>query len=261
MILGDNMYNCEFITNKGYKGFNPYEFGFEDCEPSHHFGPIVRQNWLFHYVVSGFGTFQINGKTYNLGPGQMFVIPPNVASYYEADSKKPWTYIWIGFLTDSELPLNMPDVVNAPELGETFESMKQCFKMKNGKEAFLTGKIWEIFSKVLEQTKPTVDWIDISIDYMNSNCHNKINISDIADKIGFERSYFSSAFKKKVGLSPQQYLIKLRMEKAATMMLKSAIKPSIAALSVGYDDMFAFSKTFKKHFGLSPRDYVKANQK
>ena len=256
MMRGDIMHYHEFITDRGYKGFNPCEYGFEDCRPSHHFGPVIRPNWLFHYIVSGFGIFQINGKTYNLGPGQMFIIPPGVTTYYEADRIKPWIYTWIGFVAENELPVCLPDVVTEPEIGEIFESMKQCSKMENGKEAFLSGKIWELFGKLLEQTKPTDDLVDISINYMKNNYHNKISIADIADKIGFDRSYFSTAFKKKNGISPQHYLMKLRMEKAASLMIKSGVKPSVAAVSVGYDDLFVFSKAFKKHFGLSPRDYI-----
>ena len=150
----------------------------------------------------------------------------------------------------------MPDVITAPELGTLFESMKLCSKMSNGKEAYLSAKIWEMFSILLEQTKQSNDWTDAAISFMNNNYHNPINITEIAKRIGFDRSYFSSAFKKKIGISPQQYLLNLRMEKAAELMLKSGVKPSVAAASVGYDDLFVFSKAFKKHFGVSPRGYT-----
>ena len=134
-------------------------------------------------------------------------------------------------------------------------------KMKSGKEAFLSGKIWELFAVLLEQTKQSADWIDIAVNFMHNNYHRKLKITDIADKVGFDRSYFSSAFKKRMGMSPQSFLIKLRMEKAATLMLKSDVKPSIAAVSVGYDDIFVFSKAFKKHFGIPPREFAKKADK
>ncbi|MBQ3549479.1 MAG: AraC family transcriptional regulator [Clostridia bacterium] len=251
----------ELVFNKGYSGFNPYDFGFEDCEPSHHYGPAVRPHWLLHYIISGFGYFEIDGKHYELSPGQIFVIPPGVTTYYQADAKKPWNYIWVGFTTKEELPVKLPDIFTAPELGSVFESMKQCMKMKSGKEAFLSGKIWELFAVLLEQTKQSADWIDIAINFMHNNYHRKLSITDIADKVGFDRSYFSSAFKKRMGMSPQSFLIKLRMEKAATLMLKSDVKPSIAAVSVGYDDIFVFSKAFKKHFGIPPREFAKKADK
>ncbi len=52
---------------------------------------------------------------------------------------------------------------SAPEPGTLFESMKQCSKLSNGKEALLSAKIWEMFSILLEQTKQSHDWIDAEI--------------------------------------------------------------------------------------------------
>lgn len=248
----------ELILNRNYAGFNIVNCGSEECKPLHHFGPAVRQHWLLHYVTSGFGRFEKDGEIYHLQPGQMFVIPPYITTYYEADIDHPWTYIWIGFKADDKLPVELPDILTVPELGTLFESFKQCSGLNNGKEAFLLSKVWEMFSILLEKSDKKSDWIDIALDFINNNYHNKISITDIADKVCFERSYFSSAFKKKMRISPQQYLFKLRMEKAADLIKNGGVKPSVAAFSVGYDDLFLFSKSFKRHFGLSPREYIKS---
>lgn len=251
------MQYSELLINRNYDSFNVVDFGYENCEPMHHFGPAVRDYCLMHYVTSGFGRFEIEGRVYNLKPGQIFVIPKGVTTYYEADYKKPWNYIWIGFTSNTELPMELPDIITSPELGMLFESMKQCSKMNNGKEAFLSAKVWEMFGILLERTSKSNDWIDAAVSFMNNNYHYRINITDVAEKIGFDRSYFSSAFKNKMGITPQQYLLNIRMEKAADLMLKSGVKPSVAAISVGYEDMFVFSKAFKRHFGVSPREYIK----
>ena len=42
----------ETIMDMGYGGMNPVQLGYEDCEPSHSFGPAVREYWLLHYVAS-----------------------------------------------------------------------------------------------------------------------------------------------------------------------------------------------------------------
>ena len=73
------------VANEEYKGLNPVQAGYEQCEKSHFYGPATRTHWLIHFVESGFGIFRINGKEYSLGPGEMFVIPPFVETYYEAD--------------------------------------------------------------------------------------------------------------------------------------------------------------------------------
>ena len=46
-------------------------------------------------VKKGKGTFTIAGKTYELGPGQAFIIRPGEETTYRADDDDPWSYMWM----------------------------------------------------------------------------------------------------------------------------------------------------------------------
>ena len=98
-----------------------YQFGHEQCEPGHSFGPATRNHYLFHYVLSGTGTLMADNakgitQTYNIKSGQGFLIFPGQINTYIADDKLPWEYIWIEFdglrvkeaLTTTELTKNNP---------------------------------------------------------------------------------------------------------------------------------------------------------
>ena len=85
------------LSNQRWKEVNPIQFGWEHCAPGHSFGPASRSYLLLHYVVSGKGVFTVGGRSYDLGPGQIFVIHPYDMTYYEADREAPWHYLWIGF--------------------------------------------------------------------------------------------------------------------------------------------------------------------
>ena len=74
--------HCETIINKNYPGVNPMFFGYQICPKSYGYGPATRLDWVFHFVVSGKGIFQINNKQYTLTSGMMFVIPPLAETYY-----------------------------------------------------------------------------------------------------------------------------------------------------------------------------------
>ena len=54
------MVHMEMIVDQQYPGLNPVQFGYEVNDPSHGFGPTVREYWLLHYVVSGFGVYELN---------------------------------------------------------------------------------------------------------------------------------------------------------------------------------------------------------
>ena len=251
------MHHNIIVINQHLNGLNPMQLGHEDCAPLHHYGPAVRTHWLLHYVVSGFGTFTREGITHNIKPGEIFVIPPYVETYYEADEKKPWKYIWIGFTTEEIPEVFLHPVISCPNTENIFHEMLSCGKSENGRSAFLSGCLWKLVGLLSEQGKETTDYVDKALHYMNSEYANGITIQKIADSIGINRKYFCSLFSKQMGISPSEYLIQLRLNKAAELMTIHKQTPTIAATSVGYDDIYHFSKIFKKHFGMSPREYCK----
>lgn len=248
-----------FVPNKSFKGLNPMQFGYEACEKLHSFGPAVRTYYLIHYVVSGFGVFQKNGVTHKLSPGEMFIIFPDEETYYEADSKNPWHYIWIGFTGDEIFLKTLPPVIRCPEASEIFNLMKDCESFSDGRSAFLLGKLWEVFAIVLGKETSDSDYVKAAKDYIHSEYMNKINVSQIAGMLNLDRTYFSYLFKKKTSISPKEYILSHRMNVAASMILRKNVPISVVAASVGYNDIFTFSKMFKKYYGISPKDYKNKN--
>ncbi len=253
--------HSEIVIDQHFADLNPVQFGYENCAPSHFYGPAVRTYWLLHYVVSGEGDFTREGKTYHLGMGDIFVIPPYLETYYQADANRPWQYIWIGFTATGGLPdpFQAP-VIHCPAAGAIFEEMKNCARYEAGRSAFLAARLWELMSLLLEQGKPEVDYIKKALHCIRSEYMTALTVQGLADRLGLDRSYFSALFKERTGLPPGKYLLRYRMEKAAELMLRHGERPSTAASSVGYPDLYHFSKTFKAHFGLSPRDYLKAKR-
>jgi len=255
------MIKSVIVTNKGYKDLNPVSFGFQDCEPSYSFGPAVRRYWTIHFVVSGFGFYRIEDREYRLSPGEMFVIPPLVKTYYEADSKDPWSYIWINFEAGEPLPVELGDILHCPEAESIFFAMKKCSELKNATSEFLCSKLWELFSLLAENEKTNTGYIEKALECIHSEYMNDITVEMIANRLSLDRTYFSTVFKKKVGVSPKQYLLNYRMKIASSLMKENKTSVSVTAYSVGYTDVFTFSKMFKRYYGIAPNDYIKANRK
>lgn len=251
------MIHSEIVIDQHFGGLNPMQFGHEKCEPGHFFGPAVRTHWLLHYVISGFGTYEIHGITHQIVPGDLFVIPPYIETYYEASKEHPWNYVWIGFTTQDTLPdfFSKP-VIHCPNAGIAFEDMLLCKNMENGRSAYLAGCLWKLVSILLEQEHPSSDHIDKALHYMRAEYANNISVSDIAQRLNLDRCYFSTLFTRRTGQSPKEYLINLRLTKAIDLMLLHGESPSTAALSVGYTDLYQFSKIFKQKYGMSPRAYI-----
>ena len=90
------------FPNENFVDLGLYQFGKEQCEPAHSFGPASRNHYLFHFVLSGTGKLMADnakGETqiYQIKSGQGFMIFPRQITTYIADQHLPWEYVWIEF--------------------------------------------------------------------------------------------------------------------------------------------------------------------
>lgn len=153
------------------------------------------------------------------------------------------------------------DVISLPQAEYIFKAIKENDLIETGREFYICSKIYELLVQVEDRKRENKEAVSIYIDkaknYIMANYMKPITIEGLAEKLGLERSYFSNIFKKKMGKSPQAYLVEFRLTKAAELMGLYDYKPGEAATSVGYHDLFNFSKMFKKKFGISPTEYKK----
>lgn len=246
------------INNEEYHGLNPVQFGYENCDPSHSFGPAMRSYYLIHFVVSGYGYFKSGNNEYTLSQGEMFVIRPYEETFYRADEKNPWSYIWIGFTSDDPLPMPLSDTIKCPEALNIFNMMKNCKNYDLGKSAFLSARLWDLFALLLSREHKSIDYADTVLNCIMSEYMNSVTIEEIARRLNIDRTYLYTVFKRKTGISPKKYLLNYRMNTAAYLMTEKNKSISVAAHSVGYTDIYNFSKMFKRKFGVSPKTYKKS---
>jgi Response regulator containing CheY-like receiver domain and AraC-type DNA-binding domain len=81
-----------------------------------------------------------------------------------------------------------------------------------------------------------------------------LNLEDISHTIGISPFYFSRLFGEEMGLSFSEYVTKLRMEKAVSM-LAQGVSIKECCFSVGYNDPNYFSRIFRKYYDMTPSEY------
>ena len=253
--------------------------GLEYCNPSHRFGPNMRDAHVIHVIREGKGTLEINKKKYELGAGDVFYIPPKVEAWYESDKDDPWCYTWVGFVgmkaeeCTSQAGFSLKNPVRkincVDEVGQYIEQMLEAYQLSYSNELKRNGLLHLVMSAFVEDycqnnaalgvaathPYPGAVYVKHAVEYMTYHYDEKLKINDLADFIGINRSYLTSSFKKHMGCSPQEFLINLRVEKAKSLMKKTDMSINAVANAVGYPDQLAFSKVFKQHCGMSPRMY------
>lgn len=247
------------ISPKNQSGLVPITWGQQKCEGGFSVD-VLRPYWLLHYVVSGKGTFETGNSSYTVLPSQIFVIHPHQTHCYTADKDNPWHYMWIAFQSDIDLPnLLGTDVFSAPAASRVFLDALSASKLDCGKEEFLIAKLWELMSVLMQIENGLIErpnpYVSAAKDFISQNYSKRIKITDIAKALNLDRTYFSTVFKNQTGMSPQEYLMEYRLERAAEMLVdKQGSVAEVAYLS-GYGDIVNFSRMFKKHFGTSPSKY------
>lgn len=91
--------------------------------------------------------------------------------------------------------------------------------------------------------------------YLNSNFSSSIRIDELARQLQVSQQYLARLFKAETGMSPLQYLNRLRIEKAKELMQANTVNISEAALAVGFDNIYYFSRLFKQLEGMPPSAY------
>ena len=94
--------------------------------------------------------------------------------------------------------------------------------------------------------------ISAVIDYVQQHYATKLHVHELAAMAGMSVSVFHKVFKQVVTDPPLQYIKKIRLNNAKTLMLQQGMAANVAAGQVGYESPTQFSREFKRYFGLPP---------
>ena len=104
-------------------------------------------------------------------------------------------------------------------------------------------------------------YIQEAINFMEHNYQRDLTVEEIADVCRLNRSYFSKLFGESMGCPPQEFLIRLRLSKAAEMMKLTDNSIRDISAGCGYPNQLHFSRAFKKRYGMPPRQWRAENRR
>lgn len=122
----------------------------------------------------------------------------------------------------------------------------------------LMGQVAYTFAAKVEEVQTPVSSDDIiqnAIRFIQQNTNRHINASDVARHVGFSRSYFSSYFKKELGFSIGEFILRCRLEEARYLLRYTSKPLSVISSYLCFSSQSHFQTSFKKQFGITPLQY------
>ncbi|MCA2017321.1 AraC family transcriptional regulator [Vibrio tritonius] len=177
------------------------------------------------------------------------------------DQSKPWNMVWI-LLNDVERWTNVRKscrpVLNFDAAESVWSLVSLIYNEIGGRPAFrkmMLSELVKILSNVEIDVSDTQMRVLSMLNTIESQLHLDWNVADIAASVFLSTEQLNRVVKQIVGMTPRDYLIHLRMSKAADLLGNKDWSVKMIALRLGYQDPNNFTHRFRKFYGMSPRRY------
>lgn len=240
----------------------------------------VLKEFQIVYIAEGKGIFQAEEKTHVVQSGDMMLILPGMKHAYKPDYETGWHEYWAGFNGDHFRRLMEKGVLSKERtffhtgLGgalvpafeniiEEIRAQKPLFQLK------ACAGIFSILAEALsserrrEQPNYYQKLTDCAKSLMEKNVLSTIDMPSIAGQIGISTSRLNEVFKKYTGMTPYQYFIHIKINKAEGLLTDEGVSVQYAAAKLGFEDPYYFSRLFKNKTGIAPskwRDFINTAQ-
>jgi AraC-like DNA-binding protein len=229
----------------------------------------ILQEFQIVYITKGKGIFYAEGVTHDVQSGDIMLILPGMKHAYKPDYETGWHEHWAGFNGDHFRQLLKKGILSKERtffhtglsdtlipafnnIIEEISAQKPLFQLKAC--AGILSILAEVLSSERRKDQPNyyqklTDWAKF---LMEKNVLGTIDVPSIASQIGISTSRLNDVFKKYTGMTPYQYFIQIKINKAESLLEDKDISVQYAAAKLGFEDPYYFSRLFKNKTGVSP---------
>jgi len=254
--------------------------GIEQCRADKEWESRVRDGFHLHAILSGCGRLETAKGSASLREGQLFLIKPGEKITYYPDPQNPWAYCWMSFggaragalMWEAGFVEGVYHLESHVDVSKFYQLCNAALDTPQLTEAASIrrlGLTLQYIATAIESSERAhsnrsrrghrplhnkQDYIRYAIDFFDHNYSN-IALTDVSNYLGINYNCFSSIFKQSQGISPNEYLLRVRMRQASQMLVNLTMDVQTIANYVGYADSLTFSKAFKRFFSVSPKFY------
>ena len=216
-----------------------------------------RNSYGLSFCKEGQITYIQNGSEYVSNKDCAVILPKGATYFIKRDKSGAFPVInfdCLDFLCDTITVIPMQ---NTEELISDYERMKKLFFF-DGNRAQILSIFYGMLHKLSSDNIPRE--LLGAVRLINSDyCDASLTNTKLAAECNISEVYFRKLFTKHFGVSPKQYIIDLRIQKAKQLLTEDAISISAISETCGSSSPYHFCRLFKQHVGITPSEYRKAN--
>lgn len=249
--------------------------GISKTLPFHSFGPAIRQNYILHIVMEGKGTYQVKNQHYQLKKGDVFLIRPGDSTFYLADGEEPWMYCWLSFSGAAAEEIIHRSLFGADQYTMVSSDIQKyinvildCLPYKEetaANELHLIEMTYRFLAVLLEDggkihlgdNKKYSPLAVAAVEYIEGHYAKELTVEGIAQHLAVNRSHLSRVFRNHMEISIKEYILGVRINRAAFLLSSTEDSVEKIAEKVGFNSLVVFSRMFKKLTGETATAYRK----
>ncbi len=233
-------------------------------------GSFIDPEWLFHYIEAGQWSFELEAHRYEIGPGDIVLIPPRLLHVVRPIRGRRRIQWVIHFdLLDGPLPMRAAPYVVSTKTEER-ENIRLLFGLLWGKKprpdvyfGGITASLLGIYASGAVQAKepqpramPNWGALERAVCFVQEHYATKgLQLAVISRAAGLSPQYLCRVFKQCFGISTMHYVTAYRVQKAEGLLLNSTSSCSEIAEAIGFESVHTLSRIFRKIRGVSPMRY------
>jgi AraC-like DNA-binding protein len=224
------------------------------------------------YITGGKGYFEsaISHKKQPVEGGCILVLFPGIWHRYSPDPKTGWVENWIECrgkafdraratkLLRPERPLLRVGLL--PDLLQCFERCHALAQRRSAESQAMLSTLGLHMLSILQGAtrlhrslrRPIDERVQQAQLIIARRYHEAIVVEELARELHIGYSYFRQAFKAQTGLSPKQYQLQIRLQKAQDFLANTSRSVGEIAEILGFNTAYHLSSQFKNHVGLAP---------
>ena len=234
---------------------------------------------VFKYCVQGSGWGQLKGRNFDVGPGDLLVLPIGEPHAYGSSEIRPWTIHWFhavgddvqNVLRELEVDLEHPVVHlgKSPELVGLFEELQREMAASCAPRDLLYASqllthllgLMIRLRRTAKSHKQDARWRVLqTIAHIRNRPQLTLRTDEAALLADLSVSQFSALFRELTGESPKRFAIRIKMIRACQLLAETGQSVQKISGDLGFHDPLYFSRLFRSVNRISPSEFRKTQR-